>query len=101
MKGAGTHAIAVGYPSGIHAAFDSEQIRWALMWSGKFLDAESTWDDRFTPPTSPLGDSVITLGSGPAVATLKYLNQEWPQDGLKCAAIALHEWQSNPSLLAW
>ena len=98
MKGAGTHAIAVGYPSGIHAAFDSEQIRWALMWRGKFLDAESTWDDRFTPPTSPLGDSVITLGSGPAVALLKNLKQPWPKDGLQMQGYRLTK-EGTPTLL--
>ena len=98
MKGAGTHAIAVGYPSGIHAAFDSEQIRWALMWRGKFLDAESTWDDRFTPPTSPLGDSVITLGSGPAVAILKNLKQTWPKDGLQMQGYRLTK-EGTPTLL--
>ena len=98
MKDAGTHAIAIGYPSGIHAAFDSEQIRWALMWRGKFLDAESTWDDRFTPPTSPLGDSVITLGSGPAVALLKNLKQPWPKDGLQMQGYRLTK-EGTPTLL--
>ena len=83
MEDVGTHAIAIGYPAGIHAAFDSEQVRWALMWRGKFLDAESTWDDRFTPLTPPLGKNVVTLGSGPAVAILKNLKQPWPKDGLQ------------------
>ena len=98
MKDAGTHAIAIGYPSGIHAAFDSEQIRWALMWRGKFLDAESTWDDRFTPPISPLGESVITLGSGPAVALLKNLKQPWPKDGLQMQGYRLTR-DGTPTLL--
>ena len=98
MKDAGTHAIAIGYPSGIHAAFDSEQVRWALMWRGKFLDAESTWDDRFTPPISPLGESVITLGSGPAVALLKNLKQPWPKDGLQMQGYRLTK-EGTPTLL--
>jgi len=98
MEGAGTHAIAIGYPAGIHAAFDSEQVRWALMWRGKFLDAESTWDDRFTPLTSPLGESVVTLGSGPAVALLKNLKQPWPKDSLQMQGYRLAK-DGTPTLL--
>jgi len=98
MEGAGTHAIAIGFPTGIHAAFDSEQVRWALMWRGKFLDAESTWDDRFTPLALPLGESVVTLGSGPAVALLKNLEQPWPKDGLQMRGYRLAK-NGTPTLL--
>jgi mono/diheme cytochrome c family protein len=98
MEGVGTHAIAIGYPAGIHAAFDSEQVRWALMWRGKFLDAESTWDDRFTPLTPPLGKNVVTLGSGPAVAILKNLKQPWPKDGLQMQGYRLAK-DGTPILL--
>jgi len=98
MEGAGTHAIAIGYPEGIHAAFDSEQVRWALLWRGKFLDAESTWDDRFTPPTPPLGESVITLGPGPTVALLKNLKQPWPKNGLQMQGYRLAK-DGTPTLL--
>jgi mono/diheme cytochrome c family protein len=61
LKGAGFHAIAVGFPEGVHAAFDGEHARWAMAWQGRFLDAESTWSDRFTPLTAPLGTNVITF----------------------------------------
>ena len=54
MKQAGLAAIAVGFPDGRHVAFDATQVRWALGWKGRFLDAEGTWDDRFTPLASPL-----------------------------------------------
>ena len=83
MESAGSHAIAVGFPEGAHAAFDAEQVRWALLWRGKFLDAESTWDDRFTPLAKPLGLQVVTLPSGPAVAALANLQQPWPSGGLQ------------------
>ena len=98
MEDVGTHAIAIGYPASIHAAFDSEQVRWALMWRGKFLDAESTWDDRFTPLTPPLGKNVVTLGSGPAVAILKNLKQPWPKDGLQMQGYRLAK-DDTPILL--
>ncbi len=98
MEGAGTHAIAIGFPAGTHAAFDSEQVRWALMWRGKFLDAESTWDNRFTPLAPPLGKSIIMLSSGPAVAFLKKLEQPWPKDGLQMQGYRLAE-DGTPTLL--
>jgi hypothetical protein len=59
MKDVGLHAIAVGFPEGVHVAFDSEQVRWALAWRGQFLDAEGTWDDRFAPLAEPLGTNVL------------------------------------------
>ena len=64
MKQAGTHAIAVGFPSRVHFAFDAEQCRLAEVWRGRFLDAHSTWYDRFTPPAKPLAESTLILPTG-------------------------------------
>jgi cytochrome c551/c552 len=64
MKDAGTHAVAVGFPGGLNAAFDSNRARWALLWRGRFVDAESVWEDRFNPPMSPLGTNVLSLSEG-------------------------------------
>ncbi|HIG31138.1 MAG TPA: hypothetical protein EYQ50_26375 [Verrucomicrobiales bacterium] len=57
----GNHAIAVGYSVGVHAAFDSLKPRWVVGWTGPFLDAESTWDDRFTPLAKPAGNDPIMI----------------------------------------
>lgn len=78
MADAGTHAIAVGFPDGVHAAFDSKQMRWALAWRGRFLDAESTWDDRYTPASLPLGEDVLKLPLHPPLAKLDSAAAEWP-----------------------
>ncbi|MBA4148864.1 MAG: hypothetical protein H0X66_12180 [Verrucomicrobia bacterium] len=67
MKDAGLHAISVGFPEGVHIAFDSEQVRWALAWRGQFLDAEGTWDDRFAPLAEPLGTNVLQWPLGAEV----------------------------------
>jgi len=88
MEGAGTHAIAVGFPQGVHAAFDAEAIGWALAWRGKFLDAESTWDNRFTPLAKPLGTDVIKLPPGPAVAVYQD-GKPWPKGGLQFSGYRL------------
>jgi len=61
MDHAGPHAIAVGFPAGVHLAFDAERVRVAQFWRGRFLDAHGTWFDRFTPPAVPLGETVIDL----------------------------------------
>ncbi|MFN0078716.1 MAG: c-type cytochrome [Prosthecobacter sp.] len=58
IEGAGSHAIGVGFPSGVNAAFDGMTSRWAVIWKGRFLDAMSNWQDRAMPPVKPLGTNV-------------------------------------------
>jgi hypothetical protein len=67
MKRAGQQAVAVGFPAAVHYAFDAEQCRLAELWKGRFLDAHSTWYDRFAPPTEPLGENSIALIEAPAL----------------------------------
>jgi len=64
MEGVGTHTIAVGYPAGTHVAFDALNVRLAMAWRGKFLDAEPTWADRFSPLTAPLSDARFPASAG-------------------------------------
>ncbi len=59
MKSSGFQALAVGSPRGIHFAIDTEKIRLAEMWKGRFLDAQSTWYSRSALPIEPLGDAWI------------------------------------------
>jgi hypothetical protein len=61
MREAGTHAIAVGFPGAVHLAFDSQNPRLAVLWRGRFLDAQGTWFVRAAPPADPLGDSMVTF----------------------------------------
>lgn len=58
IEGAGSHAIGVGFPGGLNAAFDAKTSRWAIIWKGRFLDAMSNWQDRAMPPIKPLGTNV-------------------------------------------
>jgi len=68
MDRAGPHAIAVGFPKGVHLAFDAESVGIVQLWRGRFMDAHGTWFDRFTPPAKPLGSDLIELPSGGAFA---------------------------------
>lgn len=78
MQEAGTHAIALGLPEKVHFAFDAEQVRPALAWKGRFLDAQGTWFIRFAPPADPLGGNAVLLPAGAPVALLKSQQQPWP-----------------------
>jgi mono/diheme cytochrome c family protein len=79
MNQAGPHAIAVGFPAGVHFAFDAERVQVAQFWRGRFLDAHGTWFNRFTPPAEPLGDDIVNL-AGPAAGDLS------PMSGSHAAA---------------
>lgn len=63
-------ALVMGTPDGIHAAFDVDNVRLALVWRGGFIDAEGTIqsDDRLNMPP------------GPAFAALSDPNDTWPLD---------------------
>ena len=69
MEEAGTHAILVGFPAGVHLAYDGLAARPVLAWKGRFFDAYGTWFSRFAPFGKPLGEAVVRWGApaaGPA-----------------------------------
>jgi len=78
MKAAGTHAIAAGFPQGVHYAFDASQVRLALAWKGRFIDAHGTWFNRFAPPADPLGDKQYAFAPGNLLAVLQQPGAAWP-----------------------
>jgi mono/diheme cytochrome c family protein len=55
LHDAGTRAVAVGYPGGMSAVFDSTQCRLAYAWSGGFLDVGPVWNNRGGAPAKVLG----------------------------------------------
>ncbi|MEQ1858665.1 MAG: c-type cytochrome [Chthoniobacteraceae bacterium] len=61
MEDVGMQTIAVGFPQGLHVAFDAKTVRLALAWRGAFLDAEGTWEERAAPLAAPLGKDVAKL----------------------------------------
>jgi len=63
IEGVGTHAVGVGFPGGLNAAFDAKTSRWVLIWKGRFLDALSNWQERAMTPIKPLGTEVKELTS--------------------------------------
>jgi hypothetical protein len=65
MPGAGTHAIAVGFPHGVHFVYDALNCRVAGVWRGRFLDGYNPWFSRKNPTAEPLGEAVKMLPAVP------------------------------------
>lgn len=63
---AGTRAILVGFPEGVHLAYDGGHARPAVIWQGAFFDAYHTWFSRFPPFDQPLGGDVRRFPEPPA-----------------------------------
>jgi mono/diheme cytochrome c family protein len=61
IEGAGPRAIGVGYPEKLNLAFDAENLRIALLWHGRFMDASRHWTGRGQGFEPPLGDHVLAL----------------------------------------
>jgi hypothetical protein len=82
IEGAGTRAIGVGYPEKLNLAFDANNMRLALLWHGAFIDAARHWTARGAGFEKPLGDNVLRLPEGPALAILKDVQVAWPASPL-------------------
>ncbi len=78
LEGAGTQAVAVGTPAGLHAAFDAFEVHWALAWRGRFVDAQSNWEERPMKPIKPLGTDVQRLSPHMPLAQLGAAGAPWP-----------------------
>jgi cbb3-type cytochrome oxidase cytochrome c subunit len=63
--GAGTKAIAVGFPAGVSFAFDADACRVSYAWEGNFLDASPVWNNRGGAPAKLLGPKFLTPPKGP------------------------------------
>ena len=79
IEGAGPRAIGVGFPEGVHIAFDANDARLALVWRGGFIDAGRHWNDRGEGFQPPLGADVLALPEGVALARLPSADAPWPE----------------------
>lgn len=67
MKGAGSRAIAVGNPEGVHYAFDATAVRLVEAWRGDFLDASGAWAGRGGSEVGGLGPMLWSAPAGPSL----------------------------------
>jgi mono/diheme cytochrome c family protein len=100
---AGFRAIAVGYPGRLNAAFDAEEMRLALLWRGRFLNAGPHWSVQGMGQIRPLESNVVVFPRGPAFAALPDANAPWPAEGDKPADLQFRgtqlDAQKRPTLL--
>jgi len=94
---AGFRAIATGYPGGMNAAFDAEEMRLSLLWRGRFLDASPHWSVQGMASIRPLGTDFVVFPHGPALAVLADANAPWPTEygkatGMKFRGTQLDAW---------
>lgn len=84
VEGAGTHAVAVGFPEGVNLCFDARTCRWKVAWKGRFLDAMNNWKERAMPPIAPLGNQVnaLTPAEEAANVRLKFVGYRLDANGV-------------------
>lgn len=80
IENAGPRAIGVGFPEGVHLAWDAEALRLALVWRGAFIDAGRHWTGRGQGWQPPLGDGVFAPDAAAAIETLATANAPWPKE---------------------
>lgn len=83
IEGAGPRAIGVAYPEKVNLAFDANEMRLALIWQNKFIDASKHWVGRGPGFQGPLGDQVLTLWAGSPFAELAKPDLSWPKQPAK------------------
>jgi len=67
MKDAGSRGIAVGFPAGLHFAFDAGDVRLVDAWRGGFLDASGAWAGRGGNVSDEKGITEWKAPAGPAL----------------------------------
>ncbi|MFG0331406.1 MAG: c-type cytochrome [Phycisphaerales bacterium] len=88
VDGAGSRAIAVGFPEQIHCVFDAHAVRLAAVWRGRFLSASGAWAGRGGSAVDPLGDAK-TMPDGAPFARLDTLDEAWPDETGELAGLRM------------
>ena len=73
-----THAISIGYPSGVNYSYDMSRGALLNIWKGPFVDVSTMWYQRGNMQSAlPLG-SVIERSGMPSLSSLENNQQPWP-----------------------
>lgn len=100
---AGFRAVAVGYPGQWNAAFDAEEMRLALLWRGRFLNAGSHWGVQGMGSIRPLGTNIVVFPHGTAFAVIEDAKAPWPEGSSKSLGMRFRGYQldalGSPTLL--
>ena len=103
IQDAGPRAIGVGYSEGVNLAFDANNLRLALIWTGDFIDGARHWVGRGQGYQPPSGDEVIQFPQGIAFATLESSDAAWPKAEYRTSELKFKGYKLNkkqqPTLL--
>ncbi len=80
FRGVGPKTLCVGFPEGVHIAYDMARSRLAKVWKGGFINAAGTWTDRGGKLEVPDSLDVIDLPPAPTAAVLESPDAPWPED---------------------
>ncbi len=78
MEGVSPRTQLVGFPAGLHVAFDLEHARLAHAWRGRFFNAKGTWQGRAGALEVVPSDERLAFPPGPALARLANGGAAWP-----------------------
>lgn len=79
LRSAGSRGIAVGFPVGIHYAYDAAGARLMEVWQGDFIDASGAWAGRGGASRGAAGDVLWEHPGGPAVVVGEKPDA-WPKE---------------------
>lgn len=68
LKDVGARGIAIGFPAGVHFAYDAGTARLGYAWTGDFLDASGAWSGRGGNIVGGQGPTIWTAPEGAAIA---------------------------------
>jgi len=92
---AGPRAIGVGYSEGVNFTFDANNMRFAQIWQGDFMDGARHWNGRGQGFQPPAGEAVIKLPAGTAFATLESATSAWPKAETRTTELRFRGYQLN------
>ncbi len=90
---AGFRGIATGYPGGVNAAFDAEEMRLAIVWRGRFLNVSPHWSVQGMGRIRPLGTDEIVFPHGAPFAVLSAPTAPWPTEPSKALGMKFSGYQ--------
>jgi hypothetical protein len=79
LEQAGSRGIAVGFPIGVHIAFDAEAVKLVDAWKGDFLDAKGAWAGRGGNPSGGHGPELWRSPPGPPIQ-IGAPPERWPDE---------------------
>ncbi len=80
FRGVGPKTLCVGFPEGVHIAYDMARVRLAKVWKGAFVNAAGTWTERGGKLEVPDSLDVLDLPSSPTFARLDSPDAVWPEE---------------------